>query len=99
MAFKPVISQRTVRRNVWQPGRWSIAAAIVSLVAVLYYLSTSSPVQVLAEPSTADVDFAGSWFDFGFGDHYCCARLVHMIAANPGFDDADAGTGDRRGGA
>jgi formylglycine-generating enzyme required for sulfatase activity len=87
MAFKPVISQRTVRRNVWQPGRWSIAAAIVSLVAVLYYLSTSSPVQVLAEPSTADVDFAGSWFDFGFGDHYLLRPGSYtLIAANPGFE-------------
>jgi len=89
VAFKPVIAQRTARRNVWQPGRWSIAAAIVSLVAVLYYLSTSSSVQVVAEPSTADVDFVGSWFDFGFGDHYLLRPGSYtLIAANPGFETA-----------
>ena len=48
----------------------TVAAAIVALVAVLYYLSTSSPVQVVAEPKSADIEFVGSWFDFGFGDHY-----------------------------
>ena len=87
VAYKPVIAPRTVRRNVWQPGRWSVAAAIVSLVAVLYYLSTSSSVQVLAEPATAEVDFVGSWFDFGVGDHYLLRPGPYtLVARNPGFE-------------
>jgi len=89
VAFKPVIAQRVTRRKVWQPGRWSVAAAIVSLVAVLYYLSTSSPVQVVTEPKSADIDFVGSWFDFGFGDHYLLRPGSYtLIAANPGFETA-----------
>lgn len=89
VAFKPVIAPRAKRRNLWQPGRWSVAAAIMSLVAVLFYLSTASPVQVLAEPRSADVDFSGSWLDFGFGSHYLLRPGSYtLIAANPGYETA-----------
>ncbi len=87
IAFKPVVVGRREQRVRPQPRRWALAGILAILGLSLWYLIAATPVQVIADPPDADVDFKGGWLDVGFGSsHLLRPGAYTLVASRRGYE-------------
>jgi formylglycine-generating enzyme required for sulfatase activity len=85
--FKPATVSRREPRARPKPQRWALAGVLIVLGGALGYLIAATPVRVLVDPPSADVDFQGGWPEIGFGGSYLLRPGKYtVVAAHPGYE-------------
>ncbi len=84
-AFRPLLRAQTKRPTGPRSRRWVLVAAVAVLVGVLWILTSSTAVQVVADPADAQVKFTGG-FRLGVGPNYLLRRGAYTLTvAREGF--------------
>ncbi len=89
IAFKPAVVGRRAERARPHPRRWALAGVLAVLGVLLWYLIAATPVQVIADPVDAEIDFKGGWFEVGFGSSYLLRPGSYtLVASRRGYETA-----------